>query len=84
MRADTGFTQTAAMRRIGRPTAWRLALLAGFITLLLLIVFVTTIGLQQLRITTDNLNKVVDVHMRKQNLTKTMVIAARERTTVDV
>lgn len=70
------------MRRIRRPTAWKLALLAGFITLLLLIVFVTTIGLQQLRVTTDNLNKVVDVHMRKQTLTKTMVIAARERTMI--
>jgi len=62
--------------------AWKLVLLAGFITLLLLIVFVTTIGLQQLRTTTDNLNTVVDVHMRKQNLTKTMVIAARERTMI--
>ena len=82
MRADTGVTQTAAMRRIRRPMAWKLVLLAGFITLLLLIVFVTTIGLQQLRTTTDNLNTVVDVHMRKQNLTKTMVIAARERTMI--
>jgi len=33
-------------------------------------------------VTTDNLNTVVDVHMRKQNYTKTMVIAARERTLI--
>ena len=70
------------MRRIGRPAAWKLALLTGFIVLLLLIVFVTAIGMQQLRVTTDSLNKVVDVHMRKQNLAKTMVIAARERTMI--
>lgn len=46
---------------------------------MLLIVFVTVIGLQQLGGTTANLNKVVDVHMRNQELTKTMVAAARER-----
>ncbi|MDA8256432.1 MAG: EAL domain-containing protein [Betaproteobacteria bacterium] len=68
--------------RIARPTAWKLALLAGFVTQLLLIVFVTAIGLQQLGVTTRNLNQVVDVHMRKQNHTKSMVIAARERTVI--
>jgi diguanylate cyclase (GGDEF)-like protein len=71
-----------AARRMTRPMAWRLALLAGFISLLLLIVFVTAIGLRQLGMTTDNLNMVVDVHMRKQNLTKNMVIAARERSLI--
>jgi len=30
----------------------------------------------------DNLNKVVDVHMRNQELTKTMVVAARERSMI--
>ena len=70
------------MRGIGRPSAWKLALLAGFITQLLLILFVTAIGLKQLAATTDNLDQVVDVHMRKQNLTKSMVIAARERTMI--
>lgn len=70
------------MRRITRLAAWKLALLAGFLTQLLLIVFVTTIGLRQLSVTTDNLNKVVDVHMRKQILTKQMVVAARERTLI--
>jgi len=57
-------------------------LLAGFAIQLLLIVFVTAIGLQQLGITTHNLNQVVDVHMRKQNYTKSMVVAARGRTVV--
>ena len=65
-----------------RPTAWGAALLAGFITQLLLILFVTLIALQQLGVTTDNLNAVVDVHMRKQNLTKTMLNVARERTLI--
>ncbi|MDP3124365.1 MAG: EAL domain-containing protein [Thiobacillus sp.] len=65
-----------------RPIAWGAALLAGFITQLLLILFVTLIALQQLGVTTDNLNAVVDVHMRKQNLTKTMLNVARERTLI--
>ncbi|MFH1819368.1 MAG: EAL domain-containing protein [Pseudomonadota bacterium] len=62
------------------PAAWRRVLLAGFIVQLLLILFVTTIGLQQLRVTANNLGTVVDVHMRKLSLTKTMMSAARERT----
>lgn len=69
-----------AMRRNAHPSAWKFALLAGFVTQLLLLVFVTAIGLQQLELTTNNLNQVVDVHMRKQTLTKTMVVSARERT----
>ena len=68
------------MKRITRPAAWKLALLAGFFTQLLLLIFVTAIGLQQLSTTTDNLNQVVDIHMRKQSLTKSMVVNARERT----
>ncbi len=71
-----------AARRIARPTAWKLALLAGFVTQLILIVFVTAIGLQQLGVTTRNLHQVVDVHMRKQNYIKRMVVAARERTVI--
>ncbi|MBN8780090.1 MAG: EAL domain-containing protein [Thiobacillus sp.] len=55
-------------------------LLAGFIVQLFLILFVTTIGLQQLRLTANNLDTVIDVHMRKLSLTKTMMTAARERT----
>lgn len=66
--------------RVARPSAWKLALLAGFVTQLLLLVFVGAIGLQQLEITTNNLNQVVDVHMRKQTLTKTMAVSARART----
>ncbi|MHB1052621.1 MAG: putative bifunctional diguanylate cyclase/phosphodiesterase [Thiobacillus sp.] len=68
------------MRRLVRPSAWKIALLAGFVTQLLLLIFVTAIGLRQLEIATDRLNQVVDVHMRKQTLTKTMVVSARERT----
>ena len=67
------------MKRFARTTAWQLALLGGFVTQLLLIVFVTVIGLHQLGVTTENLNKVVDVHMRNQELTKAMVFHARER-----
>jgi len=80
MQAEARMIMNPSVKRIARPTAWKLALLAGFVTQLLLIVFVTVIGLQQLGVTTDNLNKVVDVHMRNQELTKTMVTAARERT----
>jgi diguanylate cyclase (GGDEF)-like protein len=82
MHAVAGFILANITPRIARHTAWRLALLAGFVTQLLLILFVTTIALQQLKMATDNLNRVVDVHMRKQNLTKTMVVAARERTMI--
>ena len=69
-----------AMIRIKRPSAWKIALLAGFITQLLLLIFITVIGLRQLEVATDKLNQVVDVHMRKQTLTTTMVVTARERT----
>ena len=62
------------------PATWRRVLLAGFIVQLLLILFVTTIGLEQLRLTANNLGTVVDVHMRKLSLTKAMMTAARERT----
>ncbi len=68
--------------RFKRAEIWKLALLAGFVIQLFLILFVTAIGLQQLRMTTENLKTVVDVHMRKQNLTKTMVLTARERTLI--
>ena len=80
MRAFTRFIRVHVHNRIAHWAAWKLALLAGFATQLLLIVFVTAIGLQQLSVTTNNLNGMVDVHMHKQNLTKTMVITARERT----
>ncbi|MFZ5493672.1 MAG: putative bifunctional diguanylate cyclase/phosphodiesterase, partial [Pseudomonadota bacterium] len=68
------------MTRHARVTAWKLALLAGFAVQLLLIVFVTAIGLQQLEITTGRLNQIVDLNMRKQALARSMVIDARERT----
>ena len=82
MHASIDAAQARAARPPASPTAWRRMLLAGFAIQLLLIVFVTAIGLQQLGITTHNLNQVVDVHMRKQNYTKSMVVAARGRTVV--
>lgn len=69
-----------AARRLASPVAVRRTLLAGFVIQLLLILFVTTIGLKQLWLTANNLSTVVDVHMQKQGLTKIMMIAARERT----
>ena len=68
------------MRQWYLSPGWGVALLAGFVVQLLLILFVTGIGLEQLRATEANLKTVVDVHMRKQVLTKEMVFAARERT----
>ncbi len=68
------------MRQLQLSPAWKIALLLGFIAQLLLILFVTAIGLNQLAATSKNLGTVVDVHMRKQNLTKVMVVSARERT----
>ena len=69
-----------AVSHYAPPSTWRRALLAGFVAQLLLILFVTAIGLQQLRMTADNLSTVVDIHMRKLSLTKTMMTSARERT----
>ncbi len=66
-------------RRFRVRSAWRPALLAGFVVQLMLILFVTAIGLEQLRLTTDGLRSVVNVHMRKQYLAKTMLTSARER-----
>ena len=82
MHDDPDATPARSTRRSASPTAWRRMLLAGFIIQLLLILFVTAIGLQQLGVTTQNLNQVVDVHMRKQNFTKAMVVSARERTLI--
>ena len=82
MHAEVPDTHPPALKRLGRTTAWRLALLAGFVTQLLLILFVTLIGLRQLDLTTKNLETVVDVHMRKQNLTKAMGVTARQRTII--
>ncbi len=55
-------------------------MLAGFVVQLLLILFVTGISIKQLGDTENSLKTVLEVHMRKQNLTKAMVFAARERT----
>ena len=82
MHAPLAAPPAKVARRHASPTAWRRTLLAGFVIQLLLILFVTAIGLQQLDVTTRNLNQVVDVHMRKQMYTKNMVMAARERTVI--
>ncbi len=68
------------MKNIASLSAWKFTLLAGFATQLLLLVFITAISLRQLGVTTDNLNEIVDVHMLKQNLTKSMMLSARDRT----
>jgi diguanylate cyclase (GGDEF)-like protein len=67
-------------RGLKTGSAWKIALLAGFVVQLLLILFVTGIGIEQLAVSRDSINNIVDVHMRKQTLTKAMVFAARERT----
>lgn len=65
--------------RAAWPAPWKLALAAGFVTQLLLILFVTAIGLKQLAVSTSSLDTIVDVHMRKQDHTREMVAAAHER-----
>ena len=80
MHVNPDATPAKAARRPASPTTWRRTMFAGFVAQLLLILFVTAIGLQQLQMTANNLSTVVDVHMRKLNLTKTMMTAARERT----
>jgi diguanylate cyclase (GGDEF)-like protein len=69
-----------AMRRLYVGPAWKFALLAGFVIQLLLILFVTSIGIGQLGVSKESINHIVDIHMRKQALTKVMVSSARERT----
>ncbi len=82
MPADADSPESQALKRLARPSALKRALLAGFVMQLLLILFVTAIGLRQLDVTTRSMNQVVDVHMRKLNLTKAMVISARERSMI--
>ena len=82
MHAPSRDFPAAALAYVKATSAWRLALLAGFAILLLLIVFVAVIGLQQLRVAANNLDSIVDLHMQKQNFTQTMVAAARERTII--
>jgi len=77
---DTDNAPAPVVNHSAPPATWRRILLVGFVAQLLLILFVTAFGLQQLRMTADNLSTVVDVHMRKLSLTKTMMTSARERT----
>jgi len=80
--AEKSATRPPRPKRISQASAWKRALIAGFVIQLLLILFVTAIGLRQLDLTTGHLKRVVDLHMRKQNLTKTMVVSARERSII--
>ncbi len=77
---ETDKAAASPVNRHALPPAWRRALLAGFVVQLLLILFVTAIGLRQLQATSDNLARVVDIHMRKLTLTKAMMSSARGRT----
>ena len=64
-----------------RPAcSWPLALVAGFIAQLLLIFFVTSLGLSELEATDTRLRTLVEQHMASLQLTKTMQVAVRERT----
>jgi diguanylate cyclase (GGDEF)-like protein len=63
-----------------QPAAWKYALLAGFVIQLLLVLFVTLIGLRQLDLATRNLETMADVQMRKQTYAKAMALTARQRT----
>jgi len=80
MPAEVAKKRNPDVKCITRPTSWKFALIVGFVTQLLLILFVTLIGLRQLDITSKNLEAMADIHMQKQNLTKAMSISARQRT----
>lgn len=72
---DTPATQRQLSRR-----AWRLGLIAGFITQILLLLFVTAVGLNTIKANEQRLKSVTQEHMRKLQLSKQMVFLARERT----
>ena len=59
---------------------WKLSLVAGFVVQLLLILFVTLIGLKQLDSTEQRMQSVTEESMHKLELSKTMGFIARERT----
>ncbi len=59
---------------------WKLSLVAGFVVQLLLILFVTLIGLKQLDSTEQRMQSVTEESMHKLQLSKAMGFIARERT----
>lgn len=69
----------ATQRQLSRR-AWRLGLIAGFITQILLLLFVTAVGLNTIKANEQRLKSVTQEHMRKLQLSKQMVFLARERT----
>lgn len=70
----------AAGRAYLRGHIWQLSLIAGFVVQLLLILFVTLTGLDQLDATERHMQNVTEESMRKLELSKTMGFLARERT----
>ena len=76
-RFNTLLSRLGAIRRL---SFWKLALIAGFVTQILLILFVTVIGYEAMKSSEQRLKEVTQAHMRKLQLTKEMVFLARERT----
>ncbi|MBI5936480.1 MAG: EAL domain-containing protein [Betaproteobacteria bacterium] len=70
----------AASRAYLPGHVWQLSLVAGFAVQLLLILFVTLTGLDQLDATERHMQNVTEESMRKLELSKTMGFLARERT----
>ena len=62
--------------------SWPIALIAGFAALLALIILVTLVGLKELQATDTRLRLLVEQHMLRLELTKTMHAAARDRTMI--
>lgn len=60
--------------------AWRSGLLLGFMALLLLIIFVTSIGYTQIQAAHARLQFVTDLHMKKLELAQIMQMSAHIRT----
>lgn len=69
-----------ATHRLLPRRAWRLGLIAGFITQILLLLFVTLVGLNTIKASEQRIKTVTQEHMRKLQLSKQMVFLARERT----
>jgi len=58
---------------------WRTGMIAGFVVLLLLILFVATIGFREMQASQERLQRFTEQHMQKLVLTKTMHMSARNR-----
>lgn len=78
--AEKSVLPSCLTRVWGSDCSWPRALVAGFIAQLLLIFFVTSLGLRELEATDVRLRTLVEQHMASLQLTKTMQVAVRERT----